>query len=100
MKYPIDAETFIKALRLEYGTVDKGREDAYREVVGLVNRCYEDGLRRKGGYPLDLGTKRRELAEATGKNLEHIKSNLLIPPLVAWCNIAYEQGRKEDIEHG
>ena len=100
MKYPIDAKPFIKALALEYGPIDKFHEEAYGEVIELVNRCYEDGLQGGGGYPLDLDAERRKFAEAAGKDLEHVKDNPLIPPLIAWCNMAYEQGRREDIEHG
>ncbi len=100
MKYPIDARPFMEALALEYGPIDKFHEEAYGEVIELVNRCYEDGLQGGGGYPLNLDTERRKFAEATGKDLEHVEDNLLIPPLIAWCNMAYEQGRKEDMKHG
>lgn len=95
MKYPIDAEKYIEALRMEFGPVSEGREQAYREAVRLVNMCYVDGLQGKSGYPLNLDEERREFAEASGKDLEGIRSNPLILPLVTWCNDAYAQGQKE-----
>lgn len=94
MRYPINVETYIRALRLEFG-LSEAAEEAHREIIPLINRCYEGGLHGEGGYPLDLDEERRDLAEATGKDLDHIKETPLIPPLIAWCNRAYEQGRKE-----
>ena len=95
MKYPIDAEKYISALRLEFGPVSECRAEAYREVVRLVNMCYADGLQNKSGYPLDPDEECLAFAEASGEDLEGIRNNPLLPRLIRWCNEAYEQGRKE-----
>lgn len=94
MKYPIDAEEYIEAMRLEFGP-NKSAEEAHREIIPFVNSCYEDGLRGESGYPLELGEELQAFAAATGKDLDKLKNNPLIPPMIAWCNRAYEQGRKE-----
>lgn len=98
MRYPIDIETYMKALRLEFGPVSECREEAYRKAVQLVNACYEDGLRGESGYPLELGEELQVFSEASGSDPDHIKKNPLLPPLIAWCNRAYAQGRKEAAE--
>lgn len=94
MKYPIDTEKYIAAMRLEFGE-DRAAEEAYRVIIPYVNSCYEDGLRGESGYPLDPDKERQEFAEAKGEALEGAKSNPIIQSLIVWCNRAYEQGRKE-----
>lgn len=95
MKYPIDVEKYITALRLEFGT-NKAAEEAHRAIIPAVNSCYEDGLCGESGYPLNLNEELQKFAEASGEDL---RDNPLIPPLIAWCNRAYEQGRKEAEGH-
>ncbi len=94
MRYPIDAEKYIAAMRLEFGP-NKAAEEAHREIIPLVNSCYEAGLHGESGYPLNLDEERQALAGAMGKYLDKIRNNPLLPPLIAWCNRAYEQGRGE-----
>lgn len=95
MKYPINAEKFIAALRLEFGAVSKYQEESYREAVQMVNMCYKDGLQGESGYPLDLCKELREFAEAARGDLGELERNPFIPPLVTWCNMAYFQGQND-----
>lgn len=94
MKYPIDTEKYIQAMRLEFGE-NRAAEEAHRVIIPSINACYEDGLQGENGYPLDPDKERKALAKAEGKSLEAVRNNPLIPPLIAWCNRAYEQGREE-----
>lgn len=95
MKYPIDVEKYIAAMRQECGP-NATAERAYREaVIPFVNDAYDDGLHGKGGYPLDLEAELSSLAEYMGKSPESIQKNKLLPPLIAWVNRAYAQGRQD-----
>ena len=97
MKYPIDTEKYIAAMRLEFGE-DRAAEEAHRVIIPYVNACYEDGLRGRSGYPLDPDKELQEFADAEGKALEDVKNNPIITSLITWCNRAYEQGRREAAE--
>lgn len=95
MKYPIDIEKYIAAMRLEFGA-NAAAERVHREaVIPFVNDSYAAGLRGEGGYPLDLEMECESLAEHLGKPLEVIRENPLLQPLIACANIAYEQGLRD-----
>lgn len=97
MTYPIDVEKYIWAMRIEFGT-NRAAEEGHRALIPLVNACYADGLRGADGYPLDLDGELRALSSASGKDLETLRKNPLLKPLIQWCNAAYAQGRKEAAE--
>ncbi len=94
MKYPVDAEKYIAALRLEFGP-NKAAEEAHRVFIPAINAAYEDGLRGESGYPLDMDVELRAFEEASGRPLERVQANPLLPPLIQWLNSAYAQGRRD-----
>ena len=94
MKYPIDAEKYISAMRQEFGE-NKAAEEAHRAIIPVVNEAYAAGLHGEGGYPLEVGAELQAFAEASGRPLEHIQANKLLPPLIRWVNSAYAQGQQE-----
>lgn len=94
MNYPINTEKYIAALRLEFGQ-NKAAEEAHRVFIPAINAAYEDGLRGENGYPLDVGEELRAFEEASGRPLERIQANPLLPPLIRWLNSAYAQGRRD-----
>lgn len=94
MTYPIDAEKYIAAMRQEFGP-NEAAEEAHRVIIPFVNSCYQDGLNGADGYPLEVDAELRVFAEASGRPIEKVRANELLPPLIRWANSAYEQGRKE-----
>lgn len=94
LRYPIDAERYIAAMRLEFGP-DPAAEEAHREIVPLVNGAYEDGLRGEDGYPLSIKGELQAFAAASGIPIETVRENKLLPPLIEWVNRAYAQGQQE-----
>lgn len=94
MKYPI-TEAYIAAMRLEFGPT-KAAEEAHQAIIPVVNAAYAAGLRGEGGYyPLDEDEELRAFAEASGRPLERILANKLLPLLVQWVNAAYAQGQQD-----
>ena len=94
MKYPIDAEKYITAMRLLFGP-SSNSERVHRAAIPFVNECYAAGLRGAGGYPLDLRTETQNLANYMGKPLEIIQDNPMLPSLIDWANQAYFQGQQD-----
>lgn len=99
MTYPIDTEAYIAAMRQEFGP-NEAAEEAHREIIPLVNDAYTAGLSGEDGYPLEVDVELRIFAEASGRPLERIQANTLLPPLIDWCNRAYAQGRREAVADG
>ena len=98
MKYPINADKYIKAARLLYG-VNPDNEAAYRRLIPIVNDCYAAGLLGAKGFPLDAADLFCATAEDLGCPLEPVMRNKttkqLIPLMVKRLNQAYEQGRED-----
>lgn len=94
MEYPINLEAYISAMRQEFGP-NEAAEEAHRAIIPVVNDAYSAGLHGEGGYPLEVGAELQAFAEASGRPLERIQANKLLPPLIAWVNSAYAQGRRE-----
>lgn len=94
MKYPIDAENYIVAMRQEFGA-NEAAEEAHRAIIPVVNDAYAAGLHGEGGYPLEVGAELRAFAEVSGRPLECVRSNKLLPSLIGWVNSAYSQGQRE-----
>lgn len=97
MKYPIDAEAYIAAMRQEFGP-NEAAEEAHRAIIPVVNAAYEDGLHGAGGYPLVVDAELQSFAEVSGIPIERVKGNELLPPLIRWVNSAYAQGRRDTKE--
>lgn len=91
MTYPIIAEKYIAAMRMEFGP-SEAAEEAHRAVIPLVNASYQDGLEGKPGYPMDPMTELKNYEEHEGKPAIAPK---LITAAINWCNEAYEAGRRE-----
>lgn len=95
MKYPIDPEWYIQALKKIFGHIGEGQDTLYRSVIPLVNTYYERG---KSGKNYDLpdtddGIRaefRCNLGEDPNPQVLEILSRMLV-----WCRDAYEQGRQE-----
>lgn len=94
MKYPINARKYIAAMRQEFGP-NETAEGACRAIIPVANDAYFAGLHGKSGYPLDVDVELRAFAEASGRPLERVQANTLLPLLVKWVNSAYAQGRKD-----
>lgn len=98
MKYPIDADRYIKTVRLLYG-VNPDNEETYRRIISVANDCYAAGLMGEEGFPLDAADMFRATAENLGWPLEPVMendtANELIPLLIEMFNRAYEQGQQD-----
>lgn len=95
MKYPIDVDKYIAAMR-RVTDLDSAVEQAYREtILPFMNACYEAGLRGQDGFPLDLENETKVFADIVREPLELAQTNSLLPPLIAWANSAYAQGRQD-----
>lgn len=95
MTYPIDTEVYIAAIRQKFGP-NEAAEEAYREIIPLVNDAYAAGLHGEDGYPLEIDVELCKFAEASGRPLERIQANPLLPPLIDWCTgllLAKEKAR-------
>lgn len=92
MKYPIDAEKYIAAMRIELGSSETA-EEAHRIVIPLVNSAYQDGLDGKGGYPEDPERMLADVAEENGvEATESLRK--MVRKLTNWRNAAYQEGRR------
>lgn len=95
MKYPIDVDKYIAAMR-RVTDLDSTVEQAYREtILPFMNECYAAGQCRKDGFPLDLEKEIKVYADISGEPLELLQTNYLLPLLIAWANNAYAQGRQD-----
>ena len=81
MKYPIDVEKYIAAMRMELGD-HEGLEHAYRRIIPIINTAYLDGMEGRPGYPIqfdgDTQFEKGELAQL----------------ILEWTNCAYTLGRE------
>lgn len=93
MKYPIDADKYIAAMRLEFGT-DPDTEQAYREYIPLVNSAYQSGRDNAPGYPMDPEATLAEFEEKSGPAPLIVQK--LVAGLIRWMNKAYLQGQADE----
>lgn len=93
MRYPIDTEKYIAAMRREFGC-NETAETVYREALPLVNDCYQDGREGREGYPWSLAEEISVMEDIHGGKVTGTLLHILTE-LVQWCNEAYAQGRGE-----
>lgn len=93
MKYPIDVEKYIAAMRLEFGPSETA-EQVHREVIPLVNTAYKGGLDGKAGYPKDANEEISGLEKHYACLIDSAVARI-VANIVNWCNRAYEQGHQD-----
>lgn len=102
MKYPINADEYIAAVREASINISDQEERVYRTTaIPLVNSCYVDGLQSTGAFPMNPDKTVEEFAQYTGRTLDG-QSRSMMRRLTEWCNDAYAQGQrdaKEDFYH-
>lgn len=95
MKFPIDAEAYILALKEIFDRLGEGQETLYRAIIPMVNSCYEDG---KGGNHYDFPETDEEIKDDfRNKNGELPNAQVLtiLHNIYIWCRDAYEQGQRD-----
>lgn len=94
MKYPIDVESHLNAIRLRQ-EVDASTEDFIRRYVSLVNNAYSDGKAEKPGYPMDPESEIRKRAEKIGFSDVEDTVVEMVSCIIRWMNDAYAQGMQD-----
>lgn len=95
MKYPVNTEMYIAAIRAEFGRNDNAEKIHRDIIIPFVNESYAAGLCGAGRFPLDEEKQVHELAEHLRETPEIIQENPMLLPLIRWANSAYAQGRKD-----
>ena len=93
MKYPIDPESYIQALREIFGGIGEGQDALYRAIIPLVNTYYERGKSGKTYNLPDTDDEiRAEVQRGFGKdpNTQVLK---ILSNAFVWCRDAYQQGQ-------
>lgn len=92
MKYPIDAEKYIAAMRIEFGE-NPVSERLHRETfIPLVNDFYSDGFHEKGNHLRDSDTVLADFVQSRGLNNLSADARKTCRILIEWCNTAFTIG--------
>ena len=95
MKYPIDPEWYIRALKKIFGHIGEGQDTLYRAIIPMVNDYYKMG---HSGKPCNIPDTDEEIREDFhNRNGEYPNEQVLtiLHCTYVWCRDAYQQGQKE-----
>ncbi len=94
MKYPINADEYIAAVREASINISDQEERYYREtVIPLINSVYRDGQQGSGAFPMNPDKIVEEFAQYTGRTIDDWSRDMM-RRLTEWCNDAYAQGQQ------
>ena len=94
MKYPINADEYIAAVREASINISDQEERYYREtVIPLINSVYRDGQQGSGAFPRDPDESIEEYAQHIGHAPDKWSRDMM-RRLIEICNDAYAQGQQ------
>lgn len=92
MKYPINTERYIAAIRKEFGP-NEAAEMVHLEIVPLLNTAYQDGRAGAAGYPMDPAAEIAKYEAERGPMSNRCKQ--FCTAFTRCLNAAYAQGLKD-----